>query len=237
MLKVELKERTWALAQLDQIADGLRKTRDILDSHQMMAVGVQPIGLAMVKNFRGEGDMVGGWKSLSEYTQRIREERGYNGSNPILQQTGGLYQNAVVSLSRWPMTQANYSSMIQGSGQSMRVTGMQAAHEVAKGIRKKYETRAEYGGEPTFVNASASSRKWEAKITGPKAMHQSGGAIRFASESGWTNLPARPFWFFHTPALDESGARMSTLLLYRVFEGMPDSSAPSMFSFMSSRGY
>src|SRR5574339_1158141 len=50
------------------------------------------------RNFKSEGGAVGGWKPLSEWTQRVRRSRGYGAEHPILRQSGTLHRVAVRSL-------------------------------------------------------------------------------------------------------------------------------------------
>lgn len=70
--------------------------RDI--QHPDLTYSVRQMARVWDQNFTSEGSMVGGWAELSPYTQKVREERGYNGQHPILQQGGSLRKTVITSL-------------------------------------------------------------------------------------------------------------------------------------------
>lgn len=56
-----------------------------------MSAGVKHIGIGMRRQFKSEGGWAGeNWRGLSDYTQLVRENRGYDPKHPILVQSGGL---------------------------------------------------------------------------------------------------------------------------------------------------
>lgn len=222
MLGVEVVNSSTTLGLLGNIASSLANARRIADSPEVMSAAVSPIGDAWGDNFRSQGARVGGWKALSPYTQRERELRGYSGSSPILKQEGGLFRHAIAPFGFWRVGQTQHTGTIPPTmarsadiEDSWRMAGPGDAGRL-------------YSYGETRVVARVGPRSFFANISGPKAQHQYGGPIPFANRSGWTHLPARPFWFFDGQALDAALVPVSRVFMSRLFERMPNPVRPSI---------
>jgi hypothetical protein len=67
-------------------------------AHPDLNVAVRAMAGIWQSNFSGEGSAVGGWRPLTETTNRVREQRGYPREHPILVQSGTLRRAAIDSL-------------------------------------------------------------------------------------------------------------------------------------------
>lgn len=102
--------KTSGLAQVQKKMLGLE--RDL--GHPDLSYGVRAMARVWQQNFTSEGSMVGGWRDLSVYTQKKREERGFQPDHPILKQTGALERTTIRSL-----TDARGARQSRGEGISM----------------------------------------------------------------------------------------------------------------------
>lgn len=88
---------------------------DVINDPKIMSYGVKPIGQEMDKVFNTEGQWGGRrWQNLTQMTQDLREQRGYNREHPILQQSGVLRATTAGSLRRF--TGGNISMAARGLG-------------------------------------------------------------------------------------------------------------------------
>lgn len=210
-----IKDSAGVFNDLRNIELGLSRVSSIINSSELMSAAVRPIGLAWHENFFRQGSRVGGWKPLSDYTIREREQRGY-GSGPILKQEGGLFRHAIDPFSSWGVGTYRYSGVIPPTMARSRVVEDSWRFQGPGADQRMYS----YG--QTRVVGSVSPRKFFAHIAGPKAQHQTGGAMPFGKESGWVNLPARPFWFFDPQSVNRSLSAVGTVLVMKLVESMPN---------------
>lgn len=135
----------------------------------IMDVGVKHLGIAIDRQFQQEGTatMGGRWQQLSAMTQKLRAERGFPPSHPILQQTGELRDVTAGTLRGWKI----------GTGQAF-VSG--------KGIRM-----AAWTGQLSFT-AKASGAKMQNHFGGKT---ESSYFPDYDQRGGdYSDLPARPFF-------------------------------------------
>jgi len=225
VFKITVDRMGWVDTQFNSIAKGLGRTYETLNSPFLMAAGVSPIARRWSTNFTSGGSLVGGWKPLSAYTQRVRQDRGYGADHPILRQSGALYRGAIDSFIKWGLNKNNLSVRIDP-------TPLRTGNKSPYGGGDLGE--AGYSGE-TYVSGQTYSRTFSASIQGAKAMNQIGGPVRFASGSGWVNMPARPFWFFDQEGLDGALEQISKYFVANIFEGMPESTVTSVYSMSAGR--
>ncbi len=87
---------------------------DIVQNPKMAPI-VSAIAVVWDVNFRGEGSLVGGWRPLTEATNKLRVSRGYPPVSPILVQSGDLKRAAVDSL----IDKGEYNESVTGDGVMM----------------------------------------------------------------------------------------------------------------------
>lgn len=129
---------------------------------------VRGAGKVWQQNFKAEGWLASrGWRPLSEYTQNIREFRGYNPSHPILEQSGGLRRAA-----------ADYPAEMKNNARSMNRT-------------------TSTGGANTTVTARMTDTKVTLTLSGEKVKNNFGGEVMGTGWTTTEThaLPARRFWF------------------------------------------
>jgi hypothetical protein len=137
-----------------------------------MSEAVQGAGKVWKANFENEGRDVGGWRELSEFTQNLREWRGYDASHPIMQQSGALYRAVA-----WPATFKGDSGNITTPPTPMGGGGPTTASI------EKYKSRV--------------GTKAELTISGDKVSNHYGGeniGVGWTGSHGY-RLPRRPFWY------------------------------------------
>lgn len=137
---------------------------------QVMDVGVKYLGRAIDRNFKAEGtpSMGGSWRELSEMTQDIRRQRGYNPKHPILQQSGQLRDVSAGTLLAWGVGTGRAAAA--GTGIKMAAwTGQLAFTAKVSGAK----VANQYGGQTEYTYY-------------PDRPGQRGGSS--------SDLPARPFF-------------------------------------------
>ncbi len=98
-------------------------------------------------NFDAEGSMVGGWRELTESTQRLRQARGFGPDHPILKQTGALRSAAIEALKSVKGKSAIYS----GSGVRMNYSSSDGqAQAVIEGEKVTNQFRSRVRGRFGF---------------------------------------------------------------------------------------
>lgn len=97
----------------DEVLKRLRDQRQIIRDPDM-SWPVRGVARVWDRNFRGEGNRVGGWVPLRPYTNAVRRRKGFPEEHPILIQTGTLHRVAVRSL-----IDARGTKSSSGSGVSM----------------------------------------------------------------------------------------------------------------------
>ena len=197
--------------ELDKIIDVLGDgAGNYFNKVEAMGPAVRAVGAGWYDNFRSEGARVGGWKPLKDYTIQERLARGYR-AGPKLLQSGGLMKGAITPFINWSDTQSRHSANIAPTPGRAKTRGGGFSND---------STDIGASG-PTRVVAALSSRRFFANVAGAKAMNQTGGRIPVASSSGWTTLPARPFWFFDQRMVEAAAKGIVDRFLYFQFRGMP----------------
>lgn len=82
---------------IDKVIDRATKIKQAVQ-HPNIHKMVQGMAGVWQSNFDSEGGAVGGWRPLTEMTQRVRMQRGYPPQHPILVQSGALKRAAVTGL-------------------------------------------------------------------------------------------------------------------------------------------
>lgn len=82
---------------LDRLVTKMQKFEKDIQNPDL-SFGVRGMAKVWNDNFASEGGSVGGWRPLSAYTQKKREERGYNPQHPILVQSGALRRAVITTL-------------------------------------------------------------------------------------------------------------------------------------------
>lgn len=128
------------------------------------------------ENYSGEGFAVRGWRRLSEFTQAIREWRGYREAHPIMEQSGGLKQAAV-----------EYPKGFKG-----------------KTMHRTTAPTPMSDGSPTTITIRTTSNRAILKISGSKVQNQLGGTVKGTgwAKTYDHRLPARRFWFVNADVRD-----------------------------------
>lgn len=105
-------------------------------------------------NFDGEGNAVGGWRQLTDMTNRVRAQRGYPEEHPILVQSGALKRAAVTSL-----LNVNGPRLITGKGvmMSWQPAGLRGTLQISgPKVDNQFRIRTRTMGQPArpfwFVN-------------------------------------------------------------------------------------
>ena len=173
------------MGQLDRmnawLDNGLRAT---VAEPKVMAPFIRSFGRRSSWNFDSEISPLGrSWQPLSEFTQMVREERGYQPDRPILKESGQLYAAAVTPFLRW-------QDHTRGSTRSFT---------------------APYGNfEPLLMNATNQGGVFRAQISGSRVANQYGGRATGAARYGTRDrkrlpfIPARPFWGLTEAVIQEA---------------------------------
>ncbi len=130
-----------------------------------------------LQSYVAEGSAVGGWPELSEYTQKVRQERGYGPDHPILKQTGSLEQTTIRTLLNARSAQnvngqgISLKSNYNGLTASLIASGAKAANQKGgkshiDGVRSRpIPARPFWFVNPTVTGAAATGlQRWVTKM-------------------------------------------------------------------------
>lgn len=97
-------------------------------SHPDLNPAVRAMAGVWQSNFDSEGTAVGGWRPLTDMTNRVRSQRGYPEEHPILVQSGALKRAAITSL-----LNVNGPRLMTGKGvmMSWQSSGMRGTLEIS----------------------------------------------------------------------------------------------------------
>lgn len=207
-------------SDIDKVIRGLEVVRGYFSTSAAMTPAVRAVGAGWHDNFRSEGARVGGWKPLSDYTERERIERGYR-KGPKLLQSGGLLAGAITPFTRWSEGQARFNTTIAATPARAKAYGGGFTNDTVNTRRISGYGPDPSASGPTRVTAAVNPRRFFANVSGAKALNQTGGNMPVASASGWTKLTARPFWFFDQQMVDAATLGIIGRFEFYAFRYMP----------------
>lgn len=147
----------------------------VADSPAVLTPAIRVVGQELLDNYNGEVGPGSAWQKLTTATRSLREKRGYPAAKPVLNQSGGLKAASVEILAHWSLAAPR-------------------THSVAAAYKNS--------GATSF-NASQTSRRFEATVSGPKVENQYGSANTTGERYGAGYLPRRPFWYIPSGIEDE----------------------------------
>lgn len=174
------------LSKIDLFVSGALLARDDIDPLVTM---LRVYGMFTNRQFASRGQEFGSrWQSISEYTRKVRQQRGLNALAPPLHGTGALKEMVGDRIEKWPLLQT-----------SRTFTDM----------HKSMRTDPTSDG-PTTLTVSITPGNATMHLVGPKASHMtgdsSGSFIGFSQyrKGGYSGfnpgrygmgyMPPRPFW-------------------------------------------
>jgi hypothetical protein len=96
---------------IDRVVKRNKNIYDVVENPRMSPI-VSNIAKMWEVNFNTEGAMVGGWRDLTDETNKVRQARGYPPAHPILVQSGDLKRAAITSL----INKGEYNESVNGDG-------------------------------------------------------------------------------------------------------------------------
>jgi hypothetical protein len=176
---------------LQKMATWIDKFEEAKNEPNTMGGVVRLLGQSMSATFDSEGSASGSkWQGLSAYTQQVRNERGFNPTHPILNQTGKLRLITAGALKAWP-TYRTGGTWTDSKGTSM----------TASTTHNRF-------------HASVAGPKIDNHYGGATQISRSAGA-GFSAPKGKTAgyLPARPFFGIPSGMADQLAETYSDFLM------------------------
>lgn len=200
--------------ELDSIAAGIVGMRKVLDTAEPMSRLVQILGNEWDANFRSRGIRSGRqWAKPSNLTHRVRMGRGggqagFASEDPMLA-SGALWNVVTRPFKNWPLgVSERIGATVPPSGKPV---------EIAKGL---FAT-----SDPSYMVASISAkgRKFQATLTGGKALNQIGGYMPYLGvEAIQAYVPARPFWYFTQAMINEMPNDIAYIVINKGLANTPN---------------
>jgi hypothetical protein len=168
------------LAKFNAFVDGARAATNDRDAISGM---IKVYGLYTDKNFLSRGTAFGHkWQPISNYTRKVREQRGQNPLMPPLQGSGWLKRVTGYELSRWN-------------------PGRSSATFTDAPVDPDSDGR-------TTMTVSVDPRRATLHMSGPKASHMTGDTsgvdigLSRPGRYGAGYMPPRPFWGMNQSVVD-----------------------------------